>query len=222
MPISPSLYEEGTVTLEDGNVTVLGDGTAWIVNGVAGGIFARAGIAVPIRAVGADGELTLAYGWPGSSESGVPYYIARESALAADAIFVHNSLVKVIRDLSLSALMPDGSGTLAERNALSPVPAVGYIWLRVEVGYPLELYRKETSGWSGPYDLSGPEGPRGEAATLPSTAPRRSSQERAPTSPIAAQPVLHCLTSSFRKARRVTRVTLAPRGRPGLVKVDTE
>lgn len=166
MPISPSLYEEGTVTLENGNTTVLGDGTAWIVNGVAGGIFARAGLAVPIRAVGGDGELTLAYGWPGADENDVPYCIARESALAADATFVHNSLVKVIRDLSLSALMPDGSGTLAERNALSPVPAAGYIWLRVEVGFPLELYRKETSGWSGPYDLSGPEGPRGEAATV--------------------------------------------------------
>lgn len=166
MPISPSLYEEGTVTLENGNATILGDGTAWIVNGVAGGIFARAGFAVPIRGVEADGELTLAYGWPGADEDNVPYCIARESALAADATFVHNSLVKVIRDLSLSALMPDGSGTLAERNALSPVPAAGYIWLRVEVGYPLELYRKETSGWSGPYDLSGPEGPRGEAATV--------------------------------------------------------
>ena len=158
---SPSPYETGTVTLEAGNVSVIGNLTGWFVNGVNGGMFCRDGMAVPIRSVEDDTHLTLAYGWPGANAAGVSYVISRETALAADALFANNTFVKVLRDLAISSVHPDGSGTLAERNALSPVPAVGYIWLRIEVGQPLELYKKEISGWSGPYGLTGPQGAPG-------------------------------------------------------------
>lgn len=157
MPTSPSLYEEGTITLVNGSVDFTGTGTGWLVNGVAGGtlwvVSGGVSYSAPIREITADGAGKLAFGWRGPSVAGVAYVMTRESALAADALFASNALVKVIRDLSLCAIAPAGSGTLAERDALSPQPPTGSFWLRVEVGYPLTLYRKESSGWSGPYSF---------------------------------------------------------------------
>lgn len=158
MAVSPSLYEEGTITLVAGEAEVVGDGTAWLIAGVVGGMLCRDGYSVPIREVSTDGALVLAYGWPGADAEDAAYVISRDSALAADAQFATNALVKVIRDLSLSAIAPVGSGTLAERDAASPAPAVGEFWLQVELGTPLNLYRKEVAGWSGPYRLTGPAG----------------------------------------------------------------
>lgn len=157
MPTSPSLYEDGTITLVTGSVDITGAGTGWLVNGVAGGtlwvVSGGAGYSAPIREVSADGAGKLAFAWHGPSVAGSAYVITRESALAADALFASNALVKVIRDLSLCAIAPYGSGTLTERNALAPQPPIGSFWLRVETGYPLTLTRKEASGWSGPYSF---------------------------------------------------------------------
>lgn len=162
MPTSPSLYEEGTITLVNGEVDFSGTDTGFIVAGVAGGtlhvVAGGALYSAPIRAISGDGAGTLALPWQGPSVTDTAYVITRESAAAADALFVNNALVRVVRDLSLSALAPDGAGTLAERDALSPAPAEGYFWLRVEVGYDLALYRKEAAGWSGPHTLRGRAG----------------------------------------------------------------
>ncbi|WP_026221431.1 hypothetical protein [Ancylobacter sp. FA202] len=157
MPVSPSLYEEGTITLVNGSVDITGAGTGWLINGVAGGtlwvVSGGAGYSAPIREISADGAGKLAVAWQGPGVAGSAYVITRESALAADALFASNALVKVIRDLSLCAIAPYGSGTLTERDALAPQPPTGSFWLRVETGFPLTLTRKEASGWSGPYSF---------------------------------------------------------------------
>lgn len=163
MAVSPSLYEQGTVTVEAGEASVAGSMTGWAVAGVKGGLFsvAGSGYAVPIREVTGDGGLVLAYGWPGSDATGAAYCISMESALAADSLYSHNLLVRALRDYVLSAIEPDGSGTLAERDALTPTPTRGYRWLRVEVGHDLELTIMGAAGWQGPFPFRGPQGTPG-------------------------------------------------------------
>lgn len=166
MAISPSVYNMGTVTVTAGSAVVEGALTAWSVNAVSGGVFTVDGVSIPIYSVEDDAHLTLALVWPaGAPEgSGLSYAISRESALAADATYVHNALVNVLRTLAISGVIPDGAGTLAERDALTPTPPKGYIWLRVEVGYDLELYIRGMSSWVGPYPLRGEQGTPGLGA----------------------------------------------------------
>lgn len=73
---SPSIFDLGTVTLTNGSAEVTGDGTAWAINGVTGGLFSVAGMSIPIASVEGDTSLTLAYPWPGSNLSGASYAIS--------------------------------------------------------------------------------------------------------------------------------------------------
>lgn len=166
MPTSPSIYTMGTVTVVSGDAIVEGVGTGWLVNAVAGGIFTVDGVSIPIASVEDDTHLTLALVWPAAAAAGAGlfYAIDRASALAADATYVHNALVNVLRTLAISGIIPDGAGTLTERDALTPTPTKGYIWLRVEVGSDLELYIRGVSTWLGPYPLRGEQGQPGLGA----------------------------------------------------------
>lgn len=158
--MTSSVYSTGTVSVSNGLPIVTGTDTAWDVALVTGGMFSFAGMSVPIASVESDTSLTLAYGWPGATASGT-YAIARETSEAVRAAWINDRLAQILTKLSLAGIHPDGAGTLAERNALSPVPAAGYLWLRVEMGYGLEFYKRTASGWDGPFGLTGPEGPAG-------------------------------------------------------------
>jgi hypothetical protein len=60
MAVSATVYNTGTATVEVGSATVTGDGTAWSLALITGGVFSLRGISVPILEVVDDGELTLA------------------------------------------------------------------------------------------------------------------------------------------------------------------
>jgi hypothetical protein len=155
------LHTLGTVSVENGSTTVTGDGTGWVVGAVKGGVFSCRGLAIPIDDVPGDEELLIAYPWPGQTIADQPYAIALTTAQAAETTWVAGRLAEIVTRLSLSGIVPDGAGSLAERNALDPVPANGFTFLRVETGHDLELYRKVPSGWDGPFPLRGGTGAPG-------------------------------------------------------------
>ncbi len=162
------LHTLGTVSVENGSTTVTGDGTGWVVGAVKGGVFSCRGLAIPIDDVPGDEELLLAYPWPGQTIADQPYAIALTTAQAAETTWVAGRLAEIVTRLSLAGIVPDGAGSLAERNALDPVPANGFTFLRVETGHDLEFYRKVPSGWDGPFPLRGEvgEGLPGTGATI--------------------------------------------------------
>lgn len=158
--MTSSVYLTGTVSVSGGNAVVTGTGTAWSVALVTGGMFSFQGQAVPIASVESDTSLTLAYPWPGATAAGA-YAIARETSEAVRAAWINDRLAQILTKLSLAGIHPDGAGTLAERDALSPVPAAGFLWLRVETGFDLAFYKRTGSGWDGPFSAVGDEGPQG-------------------------------------------------------------
>ncbi|WP_318761835.1 collagen-like domain-containing protein [Aminobacter niigataensis] len=150
----------GTVSVSGGNAVVTGTGTAWSVALVTGGMFSFAGMSVPIASVESDTSLTLAYPWPGATSAGA-YAIARETSEAVRAAWINDRLAQILTKLSLAGIHPDGAGTLAERDALSPAPVAGFLWLRVETGFDLAFYKRTGGGWDGPFSAVGDEGPQG-------------------------------------------------------------
>jgi len=158
--MTSSVYLTGTVSVSGGNAVVTGTGTAWAVALVTGGMFSFAGMSVPIDSVESDTSLTLAYSWPGADGTGA-YAIARETSEAVRAAWIADRLAKLMAKPWGLGVLPDGRGTLAERDALSPMPTESYCWLRVEVDEPAELYFKLPSGWLGPFPLAGEQGPAG-------------------------------------------------------------
>ena len=152
---SPTIYDIGTVTLTNGSAEVSGDGTAWAINGVVGGVFSCGGMSVPIASVDDDETLTLAYPWPGSNASDVAYAISLINSQAADTIWANRHWSRVVGQALLAALRPDASGTLAERDALNPQLANGQWFARAEPPHDLEFYRKVPGGWHGPFATRG-------------------------------------------------------------------
>jgi len=163
------IYNTGTVSVSAGSAVVTGNMTGWAVALVTGGLFSCAGISIPIASVESDTSLTLAYPWTGADATGAAYAIARDTSEATRAAWTNDRLATIIQRLSLVGIHPDGSGTIAERDALDPVPAVGYLWLYAEAGNDLAIYRKTASGWDGPFDVRGDvggTGGSGPAATI--------------------------------------------------------
>lgn len=160
------IYNDGTVAVTFNSVVVVGSLTGWAVGLVSGGLFSCGGMSVPIASVEDDTHLTLAYSWPGGSASGLAYAIARDTSEAVRAAWTNDRLATIIQRLSLVGIHPDGSGTLAERNALNPVPATGYIWLYAEVGHDLAIYRKSAAGWDGPFEIRGEAGAAAPQSSL--------------------------------------------------------
>lgn len=156
------IYSTGTVSVTNGSATVTGNLTGWAVALVTGGLFSCAGISIPILSVESDTRLTLAYAWPGATASGNGYAIARDTSEAVRAAWTNDRLAEIIKRLSLVGVHPDGAGTITERDALDPTPSTGFIWLYVESGYDLAIYRKTDSGWDGPFAVRGGKGDTGE------------------------------------------------------------
>ena len=152
---SPTIYDIGTVTLTNGSAEVSGDGTAWAINGVVGGVFSCDGMSVPIVSVDDDDTLTLAYPWPGSNASDAAYAISLINSQAADTIWANRHWSRVVGQALLAAIRPDASGTLAERDALNPMLDNGQWFARAEPPHDLEFYRKVPGGWEGPFTTRG-------------------------------------------------------------------
>lgn len=154
------VYSTGTVAVSAGNAVVTGTGTLWDTALVTGGVFSFAGLSIPIVTVESDTSLTLAYPWPGATASGA-YAIARETSEAVRAAWINDRLARLMTKPWGTGVVPDGRGTLAERDALSPMPTDKYCWLREEASFDPTLYFKTPSGWIGPYPLVGERGPAG-------------------------------------------------------------
>lgn len=159
------VYSTGTVSVSNASAIVTGTGTLWDTALVTGGMFSFAGLSVPIVSVESDTSLTLAYPWPGTSVSGA-YAIARETSEAVRAAWINDRMARFMTKPWGTGVVPDGRGTLAERDALNPMPTDKYCWLREEPSFDPTLYFKSPSGWIGPYPLVGDEGPEGPAGTL--------------------------------------------------------
>lgn len=163
--MTSSVYSAGTVSVSNGSPIVTGTGTAWQVALVTGGMFSFAGLSIPIASVESDTSLALAYPWPGTTAAG-GYAIARETSEAVRAAWINDRLAQILTKLSLAGIHPDGAGTLAERDALSPQPPADFLWLRVETGFDLVFYKRTAGGWDGPFGLKGDDGQAGPAGVL--------------------------------------------------------
>lgn len=159
------VYSTGTVSVSNASAVVTGTGTAWALALITGGMFSFAGMSVPILSVESDTLLTLAYAWPGTTASGA-YAIARETSEAVRAAWINDRLARLMTKPWGTGVVPDGRGTLAERDALNPMPTDKYCWLREEPGFDPTLYFKTPSGWIGPYPLMGEPGVTGPAGVL--------------------------------------------------------
>ncbi len=72
----PTTYSVGTATLTNGSATVTGQGTSWLTYGLqAGDVFWAAGMSCRILTVNSNTSITLAYNWPGSSQTAGTYEI---------------------------------------------------------------------------------------------------------------------------------------------------
>ncbi len=162
------IYNTGTVSVSGGSAIVEGNLTGWAVALVEGGVFSCDGLSIPILSVEDDTHLTLAYAWPGATGGGKQYAIARtpSEATARAATWTVDRLGKLAQTPWGVGVVPDGRGTLAQRNALNPMPNDDYCWLRVEVDAPLEYYFRVSGQWLGPYALKGEDstepGPPGQ------------------------------------------------------------
>jgi hypothetical protein len=158
---SPTVYSTGTATVTEGEVSVAGQGTAWAISLVTGGMFSLRGYSVPIEEVVSDSEITLAYAWPVESYVESPYAISRETSEGTRAVWTNDRLATIIAKLALVGIHPQYSGPLEDRDAISPAPETGEYFLRAEPGFDLEIYRKTDSGWDGPFYLRGAAGDDG-------------------------------------------------------------
>ncbi|WP_271215090.1 hypothetical protein, partial [Pseudonocardia halophobica] len=72
----PTSYSTGTVTVGAGSTSVTGSGTSFEAAGLeAGDIFWAAGLSVRIASVNSATSLTLAYPWPGATQTAVNYEV---------------------------------------------------------------------------------------------------------------------------------------------------
>ncbi|WP_265518976.1 hypothetical protein [Nitratireductor luteus] len=167
-----TIYATGTVSVTAGSAIVTGDGTAWDLFLITGGLFSSQGISIPILQVNSDTELVLGYNWPGTTDTGRIYAIDRQSAAAASAIEANDRLAQIVKRLeALSYVDFDAVGSLAERVTYDGEP-LGFKFLQIDVD-PFELWVKasNTSGdWAGPNAYgqgpTGDTGPKGDAATV--------------------------------------------------------
>ncbi len=157
------LHDLGTVTVETGSPVVIGEDTSWsTLIGALGGVLTveAPGNPLVIKEVNGDGEILAATNWTGQSGT-YRYAIARASSdgLANARLWTMEQMGDLMRRPWGIPANPNGRGTLAQRDALDPMPDDDYLWMRVEVGQPLELYFRVTGQWLGPYRWQGDAGP---------------------------------------------------------------
>lgn len=164
----PTYYSTGTASVTNGAITVTGASTAWTSPLRAGDLFGiHIGIAVPIKSVDSDTQLTLAFAWPGATQSAAAYAVQ----IIPDVARMQENTRILMQQLANGLwLTPGGSGTLAQRSAFDGREQ-GFIYMRTDVS-PFAVYIKKsaTSGdWSDATSVVGPKGDTGDqgpAATI--------------------------------------------------------
>lgn len=156
-------YKTGTVQVAAGSTVVRGDGTAWQLALVTGGLFSCQAFSAPVAHVVSDTELLLDIPFVGSTTGAAPYSIFRETSAAADVIETNDRLAEMVRRMNAgSFLQPDATGTLAQRAAHNDEDQ-GFVYWRTDV-VPFLVYIKtsnDSGAWSTGTSLVGPAGPRG-------------------------------------------------------------
>lgn len=170
------IYSAGTVAVSAGSTAVVGDGTAWAISMVDGGVLMVDGLAVPIASVEDDTHLTLLFAWPGSNGTGKTYGINMENAGAASAVTANRLLADIVaRVYAGTWLQPseqDAVGTLANRDTFDGRDK-GFIYIVTETPGVLTAYIKESNSsgdWSDGKQLEGPAGDDGWTPVLATVA----------------------------------------------------
>lgn len=154
-----TVWKTGTVDVTDASATVTGTGTGWATAGVTGGIIVVNGYAAIIESVESETSLTLAQAWAGGTDTGAGYAISRESAAASSVVGVHDKLSQALIRLSLAGIIPNNSGDLTKRDALSLDSGdENYLYLYAEPDEDLAWYRWDGTAWEGPYPYRGTAG----------------------------------------------------------------
>ena len=97
-------YSTGTVSVSNSSTTVTGTRTAWLTAGIeAGDIFWAAGLSARIASVDSNTQITLAYAWPGSAQSGANYEI-RFTTDATRVLASSRAVLTTLNNGNLSAL----------------------------------------------------------------------------------------------------------------------
>lgn len=156
-------YKAGTVNVTAGSKTVRGNGTAWLIALVGGGLFTCQGFSAPIASITTDSELELDIPFVGSTGTAQSYSIFRETSTAADVIEANDRLAEIVQRLRAgSFLQPDATGTLAQRAAYDNEDQ-GFIYIQTDIE-PFLVYIKTANtpaAWSAGTPLVGPEGEPG-------------------------------------------------------------
>jgi hypothetical protein len=156
-------YKTGTVQVAAGSTVVRGNGTAWQLALVSGGLFCCQNFSAPVASVVSDSELLLDIPFAGSTTGAAPYSIYRETSAAADVIEANDRLAEMVRRMDAGQHMdPDATGTLADRATYNSEDK-GFVFLRTDVT-PFQYYAKasNTSGdWAGPSTTQGVKGDPG-------------------------------------------------------------
>lgn len=158
-------YVTGLATLVHGTASVVIDGAGLETAGIKGGLFSCRGYSVPMLEPTSETEFDLAYPWPGPDLEDVQYAIEPALNAALTVVWANTNFQRLLAKLSLIGIIPDGSGTIAERNALDPVPSPGYMWFHFEENERPALYKKSESGWDGPVYFDGEAGSDGNDGT---------------------------------------------------------
>ena len=159
------IYSIGTVSVTEGSATFTGQGTAWDLALVVGGIlFVEGGEGpAPIAEIVSNTEGVLAFPWPGPTLVGASYAIYLETAQAASAIEANARLAEIARRVqSGTFLQPDATGTLAQRAAHNAQDQ-GFVYIQSDVD-PFLVYIKTGPGpsdWSTGQPLRGEGGSPG-------------------------------------------------------------
>ena len=184
-----SWYKAGTVTLNNGQQTVTGVGTAFIANVNPGAIFVGPdGKMYEISNVSSDTALSLATGYAGPNAAGAAYSIAPTQSyivtLAAQAATLLNTFGP-FRDAYLAGILQSGvQGVLTDPSQLPAHPSPGTCYM---IGNLIYVWNSSTSQWQST-SLQGPQGPTGDVnpANLTAAANALASQNAAATSATTA------------------------------------
>ncbi|MHA7835574.1 MAG: hypothetical protein ACX94A_13965, partial [Algiphilus sp.] len=113
-------YETGTASVTQGQTVVTGQGTAWLqIVRPADDFGKHVGMPVPIASVDSDTQITLAYPWPGPTQTAepyrisfTPYHVAYRQALQEIGQLLESGNVSALADLvGAAGTFPIFSGT---------------------------------------------------------------------------------------------------------------
>ena len=162
--------DSGTIAVTNGNATVTGTGTAFVLEGVRAGdfIFIEDGGGHEVYGINVDPtaelSLTLKGNYLGTTGAGKTYFIVRmhNDARMAETYAL---LRQYLDSINSGAFIPwSASGTLADRATYDDADT-GFVFAQTNIS-PWKFFTKDTNAnadWSASTTMQGPQGPPGEA-----------------------------------------------------------